>query len=158
MSAAAITRHSTMSEVLEVCPSAQRTLFGRYHIGGCNSCGYRPGDTLKKVARGHNIRDVGEVVAFVEHAEQIDRRLGVSPGEVAAALASGRPASPGRRPEPGGEGAGADRGRDADDRGGGARGDALAQAHAHRLYCHLGQHSLDATSYYAGTASPRSAR
>lgn len=92
MSAAAITRHSTMSEVLEVCPSAQRTLFGRYHIGGCNSCGYRPGDTLEDVvARGHNILDVGEVVAFVEHAEQIDRRLGVSPGEVAAALASDDP-------------------------------------------------------------------
>lgn len=62
-----------------------------YHIGGCNSCGYRPGDTLEEVARGHNILDVGEVVAFVEHAEQIDRRLGVSPGEVAAALASDDP-------------------------------------------------------------------
>lgn len=144
MSAAAITRHSTMSEVLEVCPSAQRTLFGRYHIGG-----YRPGDTLEEVARGHNILDVGEVVAFVEHAEQIDRRVGVSPGG-GRSPRQRRPASPARRPEPGGGGAGADRGRDADDRGGGARGDALAQAHAHRLYCHLGQRSLDATSYYAG--------
>lgn len=35
-----------MGEVLEAYPSAQRALFRRYHIGGCNSCGYAPGDTL----------------------------------------------------------------------------------------------------------------
>jgi hypothetical protein len=46
MTRAAITRHSTMGEVLEAYPSAQRALFRRYHIGGCNSCGYAPGDTL----------------------------------------------------------------------------------------------------------------
>ncbi len=73
MSATVITRHSTMGEVLEAYPSAQRALFQRYHIGGCNSCGYQPGDTLEEVARGHNILDVGEVIAFVEHAEQVAR-------------------------------------------------------------------------------------
>ena len=46
MTRPAITRHSTMGEVLEAYPSAQRALFRRYHIGGCNSCGYAPGDTL----------------------------------------------------------------------------------------------------------------
>ena len=34
-----------MQEILEVCPSAQRALFSRYHIGGCNSRGYEPGRT-----------------------------------------------------------------------------------------------------------------
>jgi len=33
MSATVITRHSTMGEVLEAYPSAQRALFQRYHIG-----------------------------------------------------------------------------------------------------------------------------
>ena len=80
MSATVITRHSTMGEVLEAYPSAQRALFQRYHIGGCNSCGYQPGDTLEEVARRHNILDADEVIAFVEHAEQIDGSLGVSPG------------------------------------------------------------------------------
>ena len=79
-----ITRHSTMGEVLEAYPSAQRALFQRYHIGGCNSCGYQPGDTLDAVARSHNILDVGEVIAFLEDAEQLDRRIQVSPVEVAA--------------------------------------------------------------------------
>ena len=93
MSATVITRHSTMGEVLEAFPSAQRALFQRYHIGGCNSCGYQPGDTLDAVARSHNILDVGEVVAFLEDAEQLDRRIQVSPVEVAAASgATTRPA------------------------------------------------------------------
>ena len=91
MSVTVITRHSTMGEVLESYPSAQRALFQRYHIGGCNSCGYQPGDTLEAVARSHNILDVGEVIAFVEDAEQLDRRIQVSPVEVAAALRSDDP-------------------------------------------------------------------
>ena len=47
---ATITKHSTMQEVLNAYSSAQRPLFGRYHIGGFNSCGYEPGDLLDKVA------------------------------------------------------------------------------------------------------------
>lgn len=149
MSAAAITRHSTMSEVLEVCPSAQRALFGRYHIGGCNSCGYQPGDTLEEVARRHNILDVDEAVAFVEHAGKIDGSLGVSPGEVAAALDSDDPP----------------RLLDVRSRaewelarieGATLMTEAVAQVAMRPkhtpivFYCHLGQRSLDAASYFAG--------
>lgn len=150
MSATVITRHSTMGEVLEVYPSAQRALFRRYHIGGCNSCGYQLGDRLEEVARGHNILDVGEVVAFLEHAEQLDRRIQVSPVEVAAALGSDDPP------------------RLIDVR-------SLAEWELARIegatlmtevvaelvmswpkdapivfYCHIGQRSLDAASYFAG--------
>ena len=59
-----------MREVLEAYPSAQRALFGRYHIGGCHSCGYERGDTLEAVAGSHNVLDVAELVAFLEDAEQ----------------------------------------------------------------------------------------
>ena len=55
MSVLEITGHSTMGEVLEAYPSAQRALFRQYHIGGCNSCGYQLGDKLEEVARGHDI-------------------------------------------------------------------------------------------------------
>jgi len=88
MSATVIARHSTMGEVLEAYPSTQRALFQRYHIGGCNSCGYQHGETLEEVGHHHNIFDAGEVIAFVEQAEQIDRSLGVSPGEVSLDAAS----------------------------------------------------------------------
>ena len=89
MSVTVITRHSTMGEVLEAYPSAQRALFQRYHIGGCNSCGYQPDDTLDAVARGHNILDVGEVIAFLEDAEQLDRQV-VAPHLVAGSEQRGR--------------------------------------------------------------------
>jgi hypothetical protein len=89
--AAKITKQSTMQEILEVYPSAQRALFGRYHIGGCNSCGYEPEDILEKVAHSHNINDLDEVIAFIEQAEQTDRQIQISPGDVAAALQSNIP-------------------------------------------------------------------
>lgn len=150
MTRPAITRHPTMREVLEAYPSARRALFGRYHIGGCNSCGYEPGHTLEAVAGSHNIVDVAEVVAFLEDAEQLDGRIQVSPVEVAAALGSGDPP------------------RLIDVRTpaewelariGGATlmTEALAEV-AMRwpkdtpivFYCHLGQRSLDAASCFAG--------
>ena len=88
---AKITKRSTMQEILEVYPSAQRALFGRYHIGGCNSCGYEPGDILEKVVNSHNILDLDEVIAFIERSEQADRQIQISPGDVAAALKSNIP-------------------------------------------------------------------
>ncbi len=150
MSVTVITRHSTMGEVLESYPSAQRALFQRYHIGGCNSCGYQPGDTLEAVARSHNILDVGEVIAFVEDAEQLDRRIQVSPVEVAAALRSDDPPrlidvrSPAEWELARIEGA-----------------TLMTEVVAELVmrwpkdtpivfYCHLGQRSLDAASYFAG--------
>jgi rhodanese-related sulfurtransferase len=150
MSAPVITRHSTMGEVLEAYPSAQRALFQRYHIGECNSCGYQPGDTLEEVARRRSMLDVDEVIAFVEQAGQIDGSVGVSPGEVAAALGSD------------------DAPRLLDVRspvewelarieGATLMTEAVAQLvmrwpkHTPIVfYCHLGQRSLDAASYYAG--------
>jgi len=88
---ATITKRSTMQEVLDAYPSAQRALFRRYHIGGCNSCGYEPADILEQVANSHNINDLDEVIAFIEQAEQTDRQLQISPAGVAAILPSKTP-------------------------------------------------------------------
>ncbi len=150
MTRPAITRHSTMRGVLETCPSAQRALVRRYHIGGCNSCGYQPDDRLEEVALRHNILDVDEVVSLLEHADQIDRCLQVSPGEVAAASASDNPPrlidvrTPAEWELARIEGAT-------------LMTEAVAEV-AMRwpkdtplvFYCHLGQRSLDAASYFAG--------
>lgn len=89
MPATKITKLSTMQEVLDNYPSAQRALFRRYHIGGCHSCGYEPGDILGEVAARHNITDMDEVLSFIEEAEQIDQRIKISPKEVAEALKNG---------------------------------------------------------------------
>ena len=86
-----ITRNSTMQEVLDNYPSAQRALFRKYHIGGCHSCGYEPTDILETVAAKHNITDINEVLNFIEEAEQIDQRIKVSPSDVAASMKSAAP-------------------------------------------------------------------
>lgn len=147
---AKITNRSTMQEVLEAYPTAQRALFQRFHIGGCNSCGYEPGDLLEEVARSRKIKDIDEVIEFIEQAEQTDRRIQMSPADVAAALQSNLPP------------------RLVDVRtreewelariqGATLNTEELAQE-LMRLpkdtsivfHCHLGQRSLDAASYFAG--------
>jgi rhodanese-related sulfurtransferase len=85
-----ITGKSTMQEVLEAYPSAQRALFRKYHIGGCHSCGYEPSDVLETVALKHNITDINEVLRFIEEAEAIDKRIQASPAEVAEAMKNGK--------------------------------------------------------------------
>lgn len=147
---AKITSRSTMREVLEAYPSAQRALFRRYHIGGCHSCGYQPEDTLEEVANRHAIMDPDEVVRFIESAEQLDGRVQVSVEDVAAALRSATPPRlvDVRTPE---EWELA--------RIGGAMliSEELAQEMmgwpkdtAIVFFCHLGERSLDAASYFAG--------
>jgi rhodanese-related sulfurtransferase len=86
-----ITKDSTMQEVLDAYPSAQRALFRKYHIGGCHSCGYEPNDILENVAQKHNITDMNEVLNFIEEAEQIDQRIKISPADVATAMKSATP-------------------------------------------------------------------
>ncbi len=147
---ATITKCSTMQEVLDAYPSAQRALFRRHHIGGCNSCGYEPGDLLEHVASSHNIDDLDELIAFIEQAEQTDRQLQISPVDVAA-MVQGE-TSP-RLIDV----------RTAEEwdlariQGATLNTEGLAQEMMHWpkdtlivFYCHFGQRSVDAASYFAG--------
>ena len=75
-----------MRELLELCPGAQRALFRHYHIGGCASCGFSPGETLGGVcARNENL-DPAEVIARVLEAHEQDLRVLIAPADAAAAL------------------------------------------------------------------------
>ncbi len=86
-----ISGQSTMQEVLDAFPSAQRALFKKYHMGGCNSCGYGPQEKLEDVARKHNISDVGEVLGFLNESAESDAKLLISPQELKAALSGPTP-------------------------------------------------------------------
>ena len=152
MTSTTINATSTMQEVLAAYPSAQRGLFTRYHIGGCGTCGYQPTDTLEQVAQKHNIRDVNQVLAYIQRdeADALDQNMQVQPVEVAAVLRAGpflRLVDV-RTPEewelahiPGAT--------------------LITEELAHELmlqpkgnpivfYCHVGARSLDAAAYYAG--------
>ena len=57
-----ISPQSTMRKVLDAYPGAQHALFQRYHIGGCNHCGFQPAETLAEVCRRNDILNVQEVI------------------------------------------------------------------------------------------------
>lgn len=68
-----------MGALLEAYPGAQRALFAKYHIGGCRSCGFHPGETLAEVcARNENI-PVEEAIAHIQSSHQSDASLQISP-------------------------------------------------------------------------------
>lgn len=77
---------STMREVLEAFPGAQRALFRRYHIGGCASCGFSPDETLASVCQRNNSLAVDEVLAHIQASHEQDAKILISPGELAALL------------------------------------------------------------------------
>ena len=86
MATAQINKDSTMAEILEAYPSAQRALFTKYHVGGCSSCGFQPSDTLESVCKSHNILDIGEVIEHVKQSDEVDKKIQISAKEAAKTL------------------------------------------------------------------------
>ena len=84
-----ITPDMTMEQILEVVPAAQRALFQRYHVGGCSSCGFQPGDTLAQVCKERNILDVKEVIETIQRAPEVDQKVEIEPRTVKAWLDAG---------------------------------------------------------------------
>jgi len=74
---------STMREVLEVYPGAQRALFRRYHIGGCSNCGFSLDETLAQVCERNGNLDVNEVLAHIQSSHEQDAKIFISPKELA---------------------------------------------------------------------------
>src|SRR3954464_872866 len=89
--AATIEPNTTMRELLEHYPGAQRALFRKYHIGGCSSCGFSPEETLAGVcARNENL-DVGEAIEHIVSSDIADRALQIEPEELNEVMKKGSP-------------------------------------------------------------------
>jgi rhodanese-related sulfurtransferase len=82
---------TTMAALLTAMPGARRALFARYHIGGCNSCGFSPEETLAEVCRRNEGLDPAEVLGHLQAAAEQDARMQCSPQDLQAALADGQP-------------------------------------------------------------------
>ena len=95
-STAAIDRNTTMRELLEQFPGAQRALFRRYHIGGCASCGFSQDETLAEVCTRNDNLDVDEVTDHILASDTADRAMQIEPRELSDRLADGRNNSPAR--------------------------------------------------------------
>src|ERR1700739_2906488 len=86
-----ISAQSSIREVLEQYPGAQRALFRKYHIGGCSHCGFAPEETLAAVcARNENL-DVNEVIDQIIQSDAAERAMQIEPRQLADSLARGEP-------------------------------------------------------------------
>jgi rhodanese-related sulfurtransferase len=72
-----------MREVLEAFPGAQRALFRRYHIGGCSSCGFQPGETLEQLCARNSNLNVTEVIEHISSSHAQDTKMLLAPAELA---------------------------------------------------------------------------
>ena len=61
----------TMGEVLSRFPGAKRSLFARYHIGGCQSCSYDDAETLAQVCERNENLPVEEVIDHILAEAQV---------------------------------------------------------------------------------------
>ena len=62
--------NTTMAELLQEYPGAQRALFRAYHIGGCSSCGFGPTETLAAVCARNDNLPVDDVIATIVAAHE----------------------------------------------------------------------------------------
>ncbi len=85
---ATLSPDSTMQELLQALPGAQRALFRLHHIGGCASCGFRPDETIAEVCARNGNLDPVKVLEEVEAACAEDAKMLIEPKEAAAALAA----------------------------------------------------------------------
>jgi len=91
IAATGLSPEMTMNDLLEAMPGARRALFAKYHIGGCSSCGFSPGETLADVCRRNENLDTAEVLAHLEASAEQDARMQISPEELSTTLADGQP-------------------------------------------------------------------
>lgn len=81
-----------MDKVFQVFPSAQRALLEKYHInrlGGRNSSGFQPADSLATVAMNHGV-DVNEVVEHIKKTQEMMKDLEITVRETAELMKEGR--------------------------------------------------------------------
>lgn len=79
----------TMEEILHLVPGARRALFRLYHIGGCQSCAFRPEETLAEVCQRNDNLPPDEVLDRVLAEAEREAAQLIEPTELHLALDSG---------------------------------------------------------------------
>ena len=73
-----------MGVLLQRYPGAQRALFAQYHIGGCQSCGFSPGETIAQLCARNDDIPVAEFIQHVQASHDADAKIQISSQEFAA--------------------------------------------------------------------------
>ena len=87
MSAPIITPESSMGSILDALPGGRRALFARYHLGGCQSCGFPPEETLASLCARSGKLPVQEVIDHLLASHSHDEAMLVTPAEARETLA-----------------------------------------------------------------------
>lgn len=86
MSASELTVDSPMADILRDLPGARRSLFARYHLGGCQSCGFPDHETLAALAKRAGDLDPEEMLAFLLESHAHDQAMLLQPEAARQAL------------------------------------------------------------------------
>ena len=77
-----ITPQSTLREVLDAYPGAQRALFRRFHIGGCSSCAFQPTETIQQLCDRNGALNAQEVLDHIQASHDQDAKILISPADL----------------------------------------------------------------------------
>lgn len=91
MDLATITVDTPMGEIMSALPGARRALFSRYHLGGCQSCGFADTETLAELCARAGELDAPEALAHLLESHDHDESMMISPAELKAELESPTP-------------------------------------------------------------------
>ncbi|MEO0445898.1 MAG: rhodanese-like domain-containing protein [Verrucomicrobiota bacterium] len=83
--------NSTLAQVLQQYPGAQRSLFAKYHIGGCRSCSFSPEETLQELCDRNESIPVDEMIDHIVSTHEEDRKILIEPKELEQLLGKDSP-------------------------------------------------------------------
>ncbi len=78
-----LTPDTTLAQVLQSYPGARRSLFARYHIGGCSACAFSPTETLTELCARNGAIPVDELIEHIRSSHEEDVKLQITPAELA---------------------------------------------------------------------------
>ena len=74
-----VSEKTTMGELQELVPGSRRALFAKYHIGGCQSCGFDDSETIAEVCQRNNNLPVNEILDHLRTSADHDKKIQIQP-------------------------------------------------------------------------------
>ena len=77
-----ISAETTMKQLQELMPGARRALFAKYHIGGCQSCGFDDSETIGDVCKRNEDLPVDDVLKHLSSSAEHDQKIQINPTDL----------------------------------------------------------------------------
>lgn len=77
-----ISPETTMEQLQKLIPGSRRALFAKYHIGGCQSCGFEDTETIGDVCKRNDNLSTDEVIEHLLSSAEHDQKIQISPKDL----------------------------------------------------------------------------